>query len=638
MGHHQIAEAEESLEMAFKHALLNDLVALEHMLAHDLVDDVTPRMGAERELFLVDSNLRPAPVASPVLAQLQDPRFTTEMGKFNLEINLAPRMFGGDCLRAMEKDLDELIARARSAAREHSADILMTGILPTAHQYDLSLDNLTPCARYRELNRVMTKLRGGPYNILIKGIDELQITHDNVMPEACCTSFQAHFQVEPKNFAKFYNAAQLVAAPLLAAAGNSPLFLGQRLWSETRVAVFQHSVDDRSRSHMVRNHPARVSFGERWLDQSVLEIFREELARFRVIMTTGVEEDALAILARGGVPQLAALRFYNGTVWRWNRPCYGVVDGHAHLRIEARAWPSGPSILDEVANAAFFFGLLTGIPRECGDVEELMPFEDAKDNFFVAARHGLSAQFIWFGGHRIPASALILDHLLPIAREGLRQSGVDSADIHRYLGTIEERVRSDRTGSQWTLQSLAAMDPQASREARHRCITAAMLRNQQTGEPVHTWELASLEEAAASGVVYRTVEDCMSTDLFTLRPDDLAQLAASVMDWRRISHVPVEDDSGRLIGLVSYRGLLHVLAADTRSASVRDIMIPNPVAVSPDTPLREAIDWMRKSEMDCLPVMTGDRLVGILTAHDVLRVLSNGAWPQPCVSAQAARA
>ena len=626
MGMHENITDDEILARAFKQALLTDLAALEQMLSQRWMWDVTPRIGAEQEMFLVDSQLRPAPVALEVLSRLKHPRFTTEIGKFNLEANISPAIIGGCCFRRLEEELNTLTGLAQATARECGADILLAGILPTAHQHHLSLDNLTPSPRYQELNRLMTKLRGGAYNILIKGIDELQIMHDNVMPEACCTSFQVHFQVDPSNFASVYNMAQMVTAPALAAAVNSPLLLGQRLWHETRIALFQHSVDERPQSHRVRNHPARVSFGDGWVDHSAIEIFREEIARFRVIMAVDVPQNSLEVLMHGGVPSLTALRLHNGTVWRWNRPCYGVIDCRPHLRIEARAFPAGPSIVDEVANAAFFLGLLSGMTAEYSDIKKIFPFEDAKDNFFMAARHGLKAQFTWIGSRRVPAAALILDQLLPLARAGLKQSGIDTGDIDRYLGTIEERVRRDRSGSQWAFESLAAMGNSGSREGQHRCLTAAMLENQQRGGPIHTWALARMPDSGRSRALDQSVEDCMSTDLFTVRPDDLVQLAASVMDWRQISHVPVENDYGKLIGMVSHRGLLHMLAetgqsSDHGSMMVRDIMAPNPATVAPHTPILEAIELMRASKTDCLPVVAGERLVGILTSNDILAML-----------------
>jgi hypothetical protein len=230
--------------------------------------------------------------------------------------------------------------------------------LPTLQQSDLTLDNLTPVSRYHELDRGVIRLRGGPLSIHIKGLDELQVTHDNIMMESCNTSFQIHFQTDPAEFAAYYNMAQAITAPVLAAAVNSPLLFGHRLWQETRVALFQHSTDARSRSQLARSHPTRVSFGDCWLEHSVIALFHEQISRFRPIMITQPDEDPFVVLARGEIPQLSALRMHNSTVWRWNRACYGVADGVAHLRIENRALPSGPTAIDEIANAALFAGLM----------------------------------------------------------------------------------------------------------------------------------------------------------------------------------------------------------------------------------------------------------------------------------------
>src|SRR5262249_14397717 len=415
-------------------------------------------------------------------------------------------------------------------------DVLLTGILPTIRQSDLTLDNLAPIPRYHELNRAMSRLRGGAFNIHIKGLDELHTTHDNVMFEACCCSFQGHLQVGPEEFARLYNLAQAISAPLLAVAANSPLLIGHRLWSETRVALFQHSTDERSSARQARRHPPRVSFGEDWITDSVVEIFREEIARFRVVLTNQIEEDPFESLARGELPRLSALRLHNGTVWRWDRPWYGVNDGIAHLRVQHRAMPSGPSIIDEMANAAFFFGLMTALPDEYGEIENLMTFDDVKNNFFAAARHGLKAQLTWAGGRDYPASTLILDHLLPAAREGLKRAGADAEDRDRYLDLIQERVARDRTGALWSLRSLAAMGARGAREARHRALTEAMLERQQSGEPVSRWELARLAGAGDWSCGCQTVGHPMSTDPLTAQPGHHVHLASSTTHSTHIPH------------------------------------------------------------------------------------------------------
>jgi CBS domain-containing protein/gamma-glutamyl:cysteine ligase YbdK (ATP-grasp superfamily) len=620
MGEHIKSAAHDGREaQAFMKALLDDLAALQQMLEGGLIEGGVRRIGAEQEMFLVDRAMRPAPVAVEVLRRAGDARLTTEIGKFNLEANLSPRAFAGDCLAELERELTELVSAARGAAGACGADVLLTGILPTLHQSDLTLENQTPSPRYEELNRAISRLRGGDFSVHIKGLDELQVTHDNVMFEACCTSFQLHLQVGPEEFTRLYNLAQMITAPLLAVAANSPLLLGHRLWHETRIALFQHSVDERSSARQRRDHPPRVSFGQGWLTGPVLDILREDIARFRVVLTKQIEENALDVLSSGGLPKLDALRLHNGTVWRWNRPCYGVHEGRAHLRIENRVMPSGPSIPDEIANAAFFYGLMAALADEYGDVTALMPFDDAKDNFFAAARHGLKAQFTWVGGRDYTASTLVLGHLLPLAREGLRQAGVEDGD--RHLDVIEERVSGEQNGALWALHSLAAMGSRGTREQRHRALAAATLRQQQGGAPVHRWALAELADTGGWVHSYQNVGQFMSTDLFTLRPDDIVDLAASVMDWRHVRHVPVEDDECRLVGLVSHRDLLKFVAQGARrgeQALVRDIMKTSLVTVAPDTPTLAAIELMRRERVGCLPVVERGRLVGLVTEHDFL--------------------
>jgi CBS domain-containing protein/gamma-glutamyl:cysteine ligase YbdK (ATP-grasp superfamily) len=627
MGEHNIEqELDEIKSRAYSKALLNDLRALEQMLESGLVESGVRRIGAEQEMFLIDQNLRPAPLAEEVLKLVNDPRLTTEIARFNLEANLTPLALEGRCFRQMEEELEEVIRLTRDGAKSLGADVLLAGILPTLCMSDLTLENITPNPRYHELNRVISQMRGGEFSIHIKGLDELQVSHNNVMMESCNTSFQVHLQVGPEEFAPLYNMAQAITAPVLAAAVNSPLLLGHRLWQETRLALFQHSIDVRSRAVQARSHPTRVGFGESWLNDSVIELFREQIARFRTIMIKESNEDPMAALARGEIPQLSALKLHNGTVWPWNRACYGVADGRAHLRIENRVLPSGPTILDEMANMAFFIGLMSALPKEYGKINKLMTFDDAKANFFAAARHGLQAQFTWTGGKNYSASELILDHLLPLAHEGLKESGIESEDIERYLGTIEERVRCGQTGSQWTLRSLAAMNGEGTRDIRQRALTAAMLSRQQTREPVHLWPLieksSGLKDWRRS---YQTVGQFMSTDLFTVRPDDLVDLAASMMDWKHVRHVPVEDDEGRLVGLVSHRNLLRLMAhgshdGSSAQAAVRTIMKPDPVTVTPDTPTLEAIAVMRRHNVGCLPVVQDEHLVGIVTAYDFLAV------------------
>ncbi len=623
MGQHHVElELGELSQRLYMQALLDDLRALDYMLDNGLIETGVRRIGAEQELFLIDRDFRPAPLAMEVLQDAKDPRLTTEIARFNLEANLSPLKLTRRCFSEMENELKEVLQTARASANKFEADILLAGILPTLRQSDLSLENITPAPRYHQLNQSVGKFRGGPFSIHIKGLDEIQLAHNNIMMESCNTSFQIHLQVDPREFVELYNIAQAITAPVVAAAVNSPLLFGKRLWQETRLALFQQSTDSRSATQQARSQPTRVGFGERWLERSVLELFRDQVARFRVIMTTQPEESSLSVLARGGIPPLSALRLHNGTIWPWNRACYGVANGVAHLRIENRALPSGPTTLDEIANAAFFIGLMTALPEEYRDITKLMTFDQAKENFFVAARYGLDAQFAWIEGNTFGAPTLILNHLLPLARGGLKQSEVASEDIDLYLGTIEERVRSRQTGAQWLLNSFAALGDKP-RDFRCRLLAEEIRSRQQSNEPVHRWTIPEEKDLAAWSDGYQTVGQFMSTDLFTMGPDDLVDLAANLMDWRHIRHVPVENDEGQLVGLISHRSLLRLLTrgrgvSDSEPVTVRDIMRTDPVTVSSTTPTLEAIEIMRSNKFGCLPVVDNGRLVGIVTSYDFL--------------------
>ncbi|HSE15511.1 MAG TPA: CBS domain-containing protein [Pyrinomonadaceae bacterium] len=623
MGEQNVEQqVDEAKAHAFMKALLEDLRALAFMLQDGRVESGVKRIGAEQEMFLIDRYMRPAPVSLEVLKQANDSRLTTEIARFNLEANLTPLELSDHCFTRMEEELSDVIKVARESAATQNADVLLSGILPTLQKSDLTLDNITPVPRYYQLNQGVLGMRGGPFSIHIKGLDELQLTHDNIMMESCNTSFQIHFQSSAEEFANHYNVAQAITAPVLAVAVNSPLLFGQRLWQETRVALFQHSTDERSRPQLARNQPTRVSFGDNWLKHSVIELFHDQITRFRPIMIMQPDENPFAVLARGETPSLSALRLHNGTVWRWNRACYGVTDGVPHLRIENRALPSGPTIVDEIANTAFFTGLMLAVPQAYGEIATRMTFDDAKLNFFRAARHGLDAHFQWIDGQGQNAAGLILDELLPLARQGLSDARVASEDIEKYLGIIEERARSGQTGARWMKKSLAAIGSPATKDATQRRLTSEILANQKQSQPVHRWPVIETSDSDEWEQGYRTVGQFMSTDLFTVSPDDLIDLAASVMDWRHIRHVPVEDSEGRLVGLITHRGLLRMMInsanSSTKLTTVREIMVSNPVTVTPSTSSLDAMEIMRTNRVGCLPVVDGDQLVGIITSYDFL--------------------
>lgn len=625
MGDPRIEVPSEPEKMRlFVQRLIDDVRALERMLAEDRFENGITRIGAEQEMFLIDpATHRPTMKVMEMLAHLNDPHFTTELGAFNLECNLDPRELGPGALQAIENQLRELLDKARATGREVGAEIFLAGILPTLEKSDLAEANMAPVPRYAVLANAMRRLRGEDFQLFIKGRDELTLRHENVMLEAANTSFQFHLQVHPSRFAKLYNIAQVATAPVLALGTFSPLFLGRRLWSETRIAVFTQSVDTRRGNIHHRLQRPRVHFGEGWVDESVLEIFRQDISAFRVLLTSELGEDPLAALDAGRIPDLKALRLHNGTVYRWNRACYGIIDGVPHLRIENRVLPSGPTPIDEISNAAFWLGLVLALDHEFEDVRSHIRFDETYDNFLAAARTGLKAQMTWLDGRDWAVGDLVLEELAPRARDGLEMAGVSAEEIERYMGTIEARVRAQQNGSSWMIESLASLGKVGSAAERHGALVKSALEQQKAEKPVHTWPLATLQrEEGAWQQHYAQVGNLMSTELVTVSPDEVLELVACLMDWQHVHHIPVEDADHRLIGMVSHRSLLRFLAQhpSRRPVAVREVMATDVTSVTPQTPSLEAIRLMKEHNIAALPVVEDGILVGIVTEHDFLRV------------------
>lgn len=636
MGEERVSvPKEENLQNFIRH-LLSDVQALEHMLHNDWFETEPIRIGAEQEMCLVDKQtLKPAPIAMAVLKRLTKYEWcTTEIAKFNLENNFAPREFTGNALRMMEQENLDQMSIVKEAVKKCGAKVILTGILPTIRKFDLSLDNLTPKPRYRALiEAINAQMTSDSYELRLSGIDEILLKHDSPLLEALNTSYQVHLQVTPANFVPLYNIAQAVAAPVMAIAANSPLVFGKRLWHESRIALFQQALDVRtSREHM-RERAPRVNFGSGWLDKSILEIFREDISRFRVLLGADVNENSLQEIAAGRTPKLRALQVHNGTVYRWNRPCYGISpNGQPHLRIENRVLPAGPTILDQTANAAFWLGLVTGLGHEYKDIREHMSWADTRDNFFKAAKFGVDTNFTWFNDKKISCTDLIQHELLPLARMGLERRNIDSADIDRYLNIIEERARLHTNGARWQLRTYTKFREKLNQDEALSSLTAAIIKNQATEQPVHTWAEPDINDFKEYRPMGLRVEEFMQTDLITVHETDLLELVVDLMDWRKLRYLPVEDKNGALCGLVTTRHLLRYFTARDRSPrtedetkmetpkTVQDIMIKAPVCIDPKTNIKDAMHIMREQKIGCLPVTQDGELVGIITEMEFLRV------------------
>ncbi len=620
----KLAENREQVQEFVKY-LMKDIRALERMLEEGWFEIDKARIGAEQELCLVDRNAKAAPISMEVLEKLGEGPYTTELAQFNLEINMPPLEFKGDALSQMEENLQNEADRVRKVVNELGGEIVFTGILPTIRQVDVDIENMTPLPRYDALCKAINKLRGQEYELRIQGMDELLMRFDSPLLEASNTGFQVHLQVNPDQFVDRYNIAQAISGPVLASAVNSPILFGKRLWRETRVALFQQTVDTRKAGDHLRDSSPRVTFGNEWLKDSILEIYKEDIARYRVLLSSTVNEDVEKLIEEGKPPELRALQIHNGTVYRWNRPCYGISNGIAHLRIENRVFPSGPTIADEIANAAFWLGLLNGMGDVYGDITDVMEFDDAKMNFFAASKMGLDTKFRWADDKRYTAVELINKELLPIAREGLRKAGIRKSDIDSNLETIEERTDKAQTGSYWMLKSYSELSKKVSREQALTAITNAMIKNQKKGEPVHKWGLAKVEDMEMWQPSKLLVEEFMTTDLFTVQKDDILELVANLIEWRRIRYVPVEDDNNHLVGLITMRMVFKefnraIHEEKAAEESVEKLMIKNPITIHPEASILEAIDIMDSQQIGCLPVVKNNRLVGVITEGNYMNI------------------
>ena len=630
MGEQRVSKLSNSKQMQkFVKSLLRDVQALEYMLENDWFEKDITRIGAEQEMVLVDKNaLKPSCNAMEALEKMtRYPWVETELAKFNLETNLDPRVFKGKCLSQLHKENAEKLDKIQKTLDKLDTQLVLTGILPTLRKFDLNLENLTPKKRYRALiDSINSQLMGQSYELRLSGIDELFIRHDSPLLEACNTSFQVHLQVSPDEFVKMYNIAQALAGPIIAASANSPIVFGKRLWHESRIALFQQSLDTRSTHDHMRERSPRVSFGNEWISESIMDIYKEDIARFRVLISSDVEEDSLEKIKNGEVPKLRALQVHNSTVYRWNRPCYGISDnGKPHLRIENRVLPSGPTVLDEVSNAAFWLGAMIGMAEEVNDIRDHLSFEDVRDNFEKAARFGIDGEFNWFDDSKITSKQLILKKLLPLAEKGLQSRKISQDDIDLYLGVIRDRVKSHSTGARWMLKSYTNLIKDTSRDEALTVLTSAIITNQSSNTPVHKWPLPNLKDLKSYSPSSLKVSEFMVTDIFTVQKDDIVELVAELMEWKKIKYTPVEDQKGKLIGLVSSRMILTHLVRNKRSRktkTVESIMVTNPITVTEDTNIIDAMELMREHRIGCLPVVTKGELAGIITEMDFLKISS----------------
>jgi hypothetical protein len=447
------------------------------------------RVGVEIELNLVDSRGMPSMRNAAVLDAIADPAWATELGQFNLEINVPPRRLEKSALADLEQEIRASLNGADAKARGTGSGLVMVGILPTLAEEHMREETLSANDRYRVLNEQIFAARGEDMRIAIDGAEHLLTHAGSITPEAACTSVQLHVQVSPDAFASYWNAAQAIAGVQVALAANSPFLFGRYLWDETRITLFEQATDTRPDELKQQGVRPRVWFGERWIT-SVFDLFEENIRYFPALLPLCEDEDPLAVLEGGATPQLAEMSLHNGTIYRWNRPVYAVVGGQPHLRVENRVLPAGPTVVDIMANAAFYYGLIRALADEQRPVWTQMTFATAAENLHEAARHGLNARLYWPGLGEAPVAELVLRRLLPLAREGLRRWGVDPGSADRLLGIIEQRCLTGRNGAVWQVATTRAISGQtggADRPEALRQMTQRYIELMHGNEPVHTW-------------------------------------------------------------------------------------------------------------------------------------------------------
>ena len=631
MGQHHVIDTSINKErLEFINHLLDDVEALEYMIKNEMFEKGVERIGAEQEFCLVNADMTPSNKALEILEKLNDNCFTTELAKYNLELNLPPQELQGKCFSITEDFLLKKMEDAYKVAADFSNSIVMTGILPTISYQEITKKFMTPFDRYNLLGKIIKDARGEDFELHLQGVDELNMKHDCIMLEACNTSFQIHLQIDPSEFVDKYNWSQAISGPVLSAVSNSPLLLGNELWRETRIALFQQSIDLRATTRMPRKRQPRVSFGNGWIRNSVSEIYKDDISRYTLLITTPIEESSLEVLKNGKIPTLDALRLHNGTVYKWNRPCYGISNGKPHLRIENRYIPSGPSVRDEIANTAFWIGLMKAMPDKYKDIWNVMDFKQAKGNFLKAAKFGLETEFEIFD-KILPARDLILENLLPMAEDGLRKANISQLDIDKYLGVIEKRIMYNQTGSQWVIRNYRDARKKIDKDSTLKLLTLNMVENGMNNNPIYKWKELDVNRKIEIQNKFEKVSQVMTRDLFVVRETDMVQLVLKIMEWREFSRMPVEGPKGQLIGLLTRSHLLKRIENDpsVKSKLVKDVMIKDVITAEPDDSLGKAIEKMKLHKVGCLPVISRRILIGIITETDIIKIVTeNDNWSE----------
>ena len=491
---------------SFQQRLLNETELLNSWFHDGTLANDALMGGFEIESWLLDECLKPLPLNKEFINIFNSDLVSPELAKFNLEFNNIPRNLTGNVLSDFHNELDITWKKAERVAYNlsDSSSLLLIGTLPTLTISDLNEHSMSDMNRYRALNNeIIARRKNKPVHLYIEGCEKLDLYSYDVMLEASTTSFQIHTKVPAQDAHHYYNAAIILSSPLVAISANSPYVFGKHLWNETRIPLFEQSIDTGNPKAPFK----RVSFGSGFAQKSIMECFYENLRDFHILLPILFDDDA----------DLAHLRLHNGTIWRWNRPLIGFNDnGQAHVRIEHRAIPAGPTIIDMLANASFFYGLQHYWAQQFKQGYPLPAFDEAKNNFYIAATDALQSNVQWFGKNK-GMKSLLIDELLTQAEHGLNDLNINSNDIQKYLSIIEARIQTEQTGASWQKEYVSS----------HNCdmteLTNRYQTLQRTQQPIHSWQLnfeANKARKPTESLQLKQLES-FPKDLLTIRAEEL---------------------------------------------------------------------------------------------------------------------
>ena len=429
------------------------------------------RIGYELEVCILDSDNLPNPINKEILDDIHSPLFTNELAKYDLEINGNVFELNGDAPLKLDEDMLSLWDEGQASAKKFNAELGLFGVLPSLKlkHFNKTLFQ-SDMHRYTLVSQRMRELRHEPVKILFQGEDEVSLEKDDVMLEALGTSLQIHLQIPFDESVAYYHAALLASVVLLGFSANSPLVLGKRAWHESRIAIFEQSVDTRNKERREHGDEKRVHFAHGYIN-SWMDLFEQNNA-FKIIFADVKELP---------VSELHHFSLHNGTIWRWIRPILDRdKDGKHTLRLELRALPSGPTLIDTQVNIWFFIGLIEGFVKSKIDLQKI-PFETLKDDFYSVAKTGLNTKF-----HepkdtkKVSLKEWILNDGLSLTKIGLDSFGI--ADADEYLNIIKERTSNGQNGASWQLEHFKKFNNIPK-------LMEDYMKNSEQNIPVHKWSL-----------------------------------------------------------------------------------------------------------------------------------------------------